>query len=328
MAIIRGNGMAFEKITNSDLIGKLVAELPDVPEISSAELKARFDALGLEVLIPRFNDCVAAVSNEVTDDENTILTGKAVTHFLTKELFGEVLGYTPADQKNVEALSEICDELEKDTQSLQNKCAELEKNMKIALHECAKIKSVRIDGPVEVGTVLVAVGIGIEYTVGDADIYVTKAGDSQGTPTHVGKADSMLGGTMAYTDTGLFSQNTTYVVKLVDSLGHVDTRSGTLIFCNGVYTGNGAEEIELNILTKKLQQSRAITFTATAGENEYIWYACPKSYGTPKFSVGGFEGGFSLLAEKEFTNPSGYSEVYQYWRSDNDNLGKQTVAVS
>lgn len=57
--------MAFEKIENADLIGKMIAELADVPELTADELKKRFDAASKDVIIPKFNkliDALAAVS--------------------------------------------------------------------------------------------------------------------------------------------------------------------------------------------------------------------------------------------------------------------------
>lgn len=57
--------MVFEKIENADLIGKMIAELADVPELTADELKKRFDAASKDVIIPKFNkliDALAAVS--------------------------------------------------------------------------------------------------------------------------------------------------------------------------------------------------------------------------------------------------------------------------
>ena len=45
----------FPTISESDLAGKLVSELDDKPQMLPSELKARFDALSKEVIIPAFN---------------------------------------------------------------------------------------------------------------------------------------------------------------------------------------------------------------------------------------------------------------------------------
>lgn len=329
MDIIRGDGMAFKEIESSDLVGKLIAELPDVPEISAADLKARFDALGINVLMPKINELITAITNEVTDDENTILTGKAVAHFLKKELIDEALGYEPAKQADMETALSKCSSLEEDTKTALDKCSALEENMKIALHKCAHIESVSLTANIaEIGSVVAFQAISVSYSIGSADIYITRGGSSP-VHTHVDKLEEYpyLGG-FVDVDSTMRTETTTYRVRLVDELGHEESVTRQLVFCNGIYTGSGVQGIELSALDKKLQQGKEITFTTTAGAGEYIWYACPNSYGVPKFSVGGLEGGFSMVEEKGYKNPSGYTEMYQYWRSDNDNLGTQTVVVS
>lgn len=55
--------MGFTKIEESDLIGKLVSELPDIPEMTADELKKWFDSLAKDVIIPRFNQ----LSKELDD---------------------------------------------------------------------------------------------------------------------------------------------------------------------------------------------------------------------------------------------------------------------
>lgn len=124
------------------------------------------------------------------------------------------------------------------------------------------------------------------------------------------------------------SANTTFKAIATDKRGHKITESKSLYFYNGVYTGVGAENIEISSLTKTLQSNKNKTFTVTAGKGEYIYYACPTRYGTPIFKVGGFEGGFELIYSGDFTNSSGYTESYQLWRSVNVNLGTITVAVN
>lgn len=112
------------------------------------------------------------------------------------------------------------------------------------------------------------------------------------------------------------------------------TRSTAITFTNGVYYGaaaNGTVDSDfINSLTKSLRtgKDKAMTFTVTANSGQYIWYALPKSYGTCNFNVGGFDGGFTLNSTVSFTNASGYTEDYYVYRSDNANLGTQTVKVS
>ena len=68
-------------------------------------------------------------------------------------------------------------------------------------------------------------------------------------------------------------------------------------------------------------------FNISAGSNQYIYYCFPAKWGTPTFNVGGFDGGFNLVDTASFTNSKGYVESYVIWRSDNPNLGTQTIIV-
>ena len=132
---------------------------------------------------------------------------------------------------------------------------------------------------------------------------------------------------------GPFSANKTFTLTVTDERGATDSASTAISFLNGVYYGvmeNGAEVDSSAILklTKKLQGSKGITFTANAGATQRIVYALPARYGTPNFNVGGFDGGFSLVKTFNFTNASGYTESYDVWLSSNVGLGSTTVNVT
>ena len=134
--------------------------------------------------------------------------------------------------------------------------------------------------------------------------------------------------------TGLnITTNTTVTLSVTDERGATDNASSSISFLNGVYHGVIADGAAVNnaavlALTRSLQGSRGITFTANAGAGQRIAYAIPSQYGTPVFTVGGFEGGFSKVATISFTNASGYTENYDVWLSDNVALGSTTVKVS
>ena len=111
------------------------------------------------------------------------------------------------------------------------------------------------------------------------------------------------------------------------------SKTSRIQWLNGVYTGAAAapaaiDSAFIRTLTKSLQGGKGKTFTVNAATGAYIWYACPVSYGTPTFNVGGFDGGFSKVATLDYTNAVGYTEEYQVWRSDNAGLGSTTVKVS
>lgn len=133
--------------------------------------------------------------------------------------------------------------------------------------------------------------------------------------------------------TGLqITEEKEFTVVATDSRGST-TVTAVMRFCNGVYTGAAAAPAAIDsafvqTLRKSLQSGKSKTFTVNAAPGAYIWYACPVSYGTPNFNVGGFDGGFSKVETFNFTNSSGYTESYQVWRSDNAGLGSTTVVVS
>lgn len=132
--------------------------------------------------------------------------------------------------------------------------------------------------------------------------------------------------------TGLqITEEKEFTVVAADSRGS-QTFTAVMRFCNGVYTGAAAASAAIDsafirTLTKSLQSGKSKTFTVNAAAGAYIWYACPVRYGTPNFNVGGFDGGFGKVATLDYTNPSGYTEEYQVWRSDNAGLGSTTVVV-
>lgn len=106
----------------------------------------------------------------------------------------------------------------------------------------------------------------------------------------------------------------------------------TIQFQPKVYYGVSADPTALesdaiNALTGALASSKARTFSANAGEGEYIVYIIPSSFGTPTFNVGGFDGGFRKTKTIEHTNASGYKQNYDIWQSVQPSLGSTSVTV-
>ena len=56
--------MAFEKISDTDLVNKGVTGLPDVPGLSTSEMQAKFDELSKEVVIPKINDIIDGLNGD------------------------------------------------------------------------------------------------------------------------------------------------------------------------------------------------------------------------------------------------------------------------
>ena len=69
-------------------------------------------------------------------------------------------------------------------------------------------------------------------------------------------------------------------------------------------------------LSKQLTSDGKGSFSVSSGVGEYIYFATPSRFATPRFSVGGLEGGFALVHTLDFTNASGYMESYNIYKSD------------
>lgn len=129
------------------------------------------------------------------------------------------------------------------------------------------------------------------------------------------------------------ASNKTFTLTVSDNKNNTATKSITFSFLYPKYYGAVVEpdvydnDFILNLSGYKLASSRNGTFNVNAGTNEYIYFCIPIKWGTPTFNVGGFDGGFFKVAEINFTNKSGYTEPYSIWRSDNLNLGSQSVTV-
>lgn len=115
----------------------------------------------------------------------------------------------------------------------------------------------------------------------------------------------------------------TFEIRATDEREATDSMTKTLQFYNGVYYGvleDGAEVDSAAILTlkHKLQNSKSVTFTATASATQRFAYAIPTRYGTPTFKDADttFGADFTKLPDPvAFTNDSGYTENYDVWLS-------------
>ena len=98
----------------------------------------------------------------------------------------------------------------------------------------------------------------------------------------------------------------TFMLQVTDEKRKTAQKNTSVVFQNGVYYGVSEIPEEVNntfilSLSRSLQGSRTKTFSTTSTEDQYIWYAFPSRYGTPVFSVGGFDGGFTKAASISFT---------------------------
>ena len=94
----------------------------------------------------------------------------------------------------------------------------------------------------------------------------------------------------------------------------------------GLYSGNIVTLLATGF-NSELAGGLGKSFTVTASPTQKIYYLIPVSYGTPTFSVGGFDGGFILKTTVPYVNTLGVSLSYNLWESEKLNLGTTTVSV-
>lgn len=126
----------------------------------------------------------------------------------------------------------------------------------------------------------------------------------------------------------------TFTVTAKDSKGTSCSKSGSYNFKHKRYWGvatapESYDSAFVLALTGKefCTNKNKSAFSLTAGEGQYFYYVFPASYGTPTFNVGGFDGGFELAATIDFTNASGNTASFVIYKSENANLGTQSIIV-
>ena len=134
--------------------------------------------------------------------------------------------------------------------------------------------------------------------------------------------------------------NHKFTISATDERNKTVTKDAAINFYNGVYYGvsaipeayNSEFIIALGNSGKKtLRSSKLTSFSVTAGDGQYIFYCLPVSMGTCSFKVGGFDGGFDLVAtldgDNKYENEHGHLEAYRIYRSTNAGLGATNVEV-
>lgn len=178
--------------------------------------------------------------------------------------------------------------------------------------------SVVEDGSIQTSAVL-------NYSLNKAANRITLDGNN--------RPETAASGTISLSSLSLTSKKT-WTLGAIDERNRNVTKNVSLTFTNKVKYGAAAEpgsinDVFLNSLpTRTLSSGKVKSFSVTAGSGQYIWYALPSSYGTCKFTVGGFTGGFTQVAQFNHQNESGKVVEYRVYRSDNANLGSQSVSVS
>ena len=178
--------------------------------------------------------------------------------------------------------------------------------------------SVVEDGSIQTSAVL-------NYSLNKAANRITLDGNN--------RPETAASGTISLSSLSLTSKKT-WTLGAIDERNRNVTKNVSLTFTNKVKYGAAAEPGSINdaflnsLPTRTLSSGKVKSFSVTAGSGQYIWYALPSSYGTCKFTVGGFTGGFTQVALFNHQNESGKVVEYRVYRSDNANLGAQSITVA
>lgn len=113
----------------------------------------------------------------------------------------------------------------------------------------------------------------------------------------------------------------------------VDSDAVIFRWCPNVYWGVDTtpvltENFIKNLSNASLESSRNNNINYNVENLQYACYAIPSVFGTPTFTVGVLQGGFTLLGTVSLTNDYGITNNYDLWRSDNHSLGNIEVVVT
>ena len=153
--------------------------------------------------------------------------------------------------------------------------------------------------------------------------------------THV--TDALTTPFASFTKTGPFTKTTNgaQVTFELDAVLGAVTKTSSVVFTWALrrYYGNAVPGANDEAFIKALGQSslgttQAVSFSSACGATEHIYFALPSSYTAPTFTVGGFEGGFELVASAVSVTVNGVPTNYDVWRTVQANLGSTNVVVS
>ena len=137
----------------------------------------------------------------------------------------------------------------------------------------------------------------------------------------------------------LSDTNTTYTITVSSTQSGVAVTSSTAFtFRNRIYWGVSPADSYNEAFIKSLggnalDSDFVHAFTVNAGSGEYIYYAVPTAYvsspyiNPPYFYIGGFSGGFEVVATNISYTYEGNTENYTLYKSVTANLGNTSVSV-
>lgn len=215
------------------------------------------------------------------------------------------------------------------SETLNQDVETLKKQMEDLMYKKIDVTSFSVSpSVVEIGSTVTAITLNWAFNKVPASANITQGGQTGSLVV------AEQTGTKAFSSVSL-TANTTYKITAKDERDAEVSKSVSIQFLNGVYSGvstlTDADTIVDSViqgLNKKLATKFTGDYTVNAGEGQYIYFAYPASMtAEPQFYVGGFAGGFGLVKTFDFTNASGHKESYKVYRSTNAGLGETIVTV-
>lgn len=121
-------------------------------------------------------------------------------------------------------------------------------------------------------------------------------------------------------------------LEIKDAVGLTASKSNQLHWFPKIYFGTRiimSDPVQdIPNLDGVVQELATGSYQVDAQPNEYIYFALPSTYPTPIFSVNGFQGGFTNVANNlQVMNTSGVVLSYNLYRSENHSLGSTKLVV-
>lgn len=91
--------------------------------------------------------------------------------------------------------------------------------------------------------------------------------------------------------------------------------------------GQTGESFVKSLIGQPVVNNKNVGFGINAGVDEKIYYACRSAYGDMIFTIHSIEGWFTKTDTFDITNDFGFTESYDLYESDDDNLGAVNIFV-
>ena len=110
--------MAFNKITDADLVGKGVIGLPDTPNLSTTEMQNKFEETSRNVVIPKINEVIEGLNGSEVSNSSKAINPVSGNEESFQNTFNALKKYT--DDEVTKERTKASDELKVHTDNKEN----------------------------------------------------------------------------------------------------------------------------------------------------------------------------------------------------------------